>query len=149
MYILNPAGFWARFGASLLDSLIIGVPLSVISYLVVGSWDETPITSLGNVLYTLIVPVLWYGYTVGKKVLGIRIAKVDGSKLGFGTMLLRVVVGGLIYAFTFGIALIVSAFMVGIREDKRAIHDFIAGTYVTYDPPEKTLEETPEEKEQF
>lgn len=138
---MNPAGFWARFAANLLDGLIIGLPLSFISYLLFGSWDETPITSLGNVLYTLLVPVLWYGYTIGKKVLGIRIAKVDGSKLGFGTMLLRVVVGGLIYAFTFGIALIVSAFMVAIREDKRAIHDFIAGTYVTYDPPENIVEE--------
>ena len=25
--------------------------------------------------------------------------------------------------------------MVGLREDKRAIHDFIAGTYVTHNPP--------------
>ena len=34
---------------------------------------------------------------------------------------------------TFGIAAIVSGFMVGIRQDKRAIHDLIAGTYVTYE----------------
>lgn len=137
---MNPAGFWARFAAGILDGLIIGIPLAIISYLLFGSWDETPITSFGNLLYTLIVPVLWYGYTVGKKILGIRIAKMDGSKLGFGTMLLRVLVGGLVYGLTLGIAMIVSAFMVGIREDKRAIHDFIAGTYVTYDPPEEKEE---------
>ncbi|WP_093271070.1 RDD family protein [Psychrobacillus sp. OK032] len=135
--MLNPAGFWARLGASLLDSLIIGIPLAIISYLIVGDWEDTPITSFGNMLYSLIVPVLWYGYTVGKKMLGIRIVKVDGSKLGYGAMILRVIVSGLVYIFTLGIALIVSAFMVGIREDKRAIHDFIAGTYVTYDPPEE------------
>ncbi|SES24062.1 Uncharacterized membrane protein YckC, RDD family [Psychrobacillus sp. OK032] len=134
---MNPAGFWARLGASLLDSLIIGIPLAIISYLIVGDWEDTPITSFGNMLYSLIVPVLWYGYTVGKKMLGIRIVKVDGSKLGYGAMILRVIVSGLVYIFTLGIALIVSAFMVGIREDKRAIHDFIAGTYVTYDPPEE------------
>ncbi|MFJ5771112.1 RDD family protein [Psychrobacillus sp. NPDC093180] len=139
--MLNPAGFWARFAASLLDGLIIGIPLTFISFLIVGNWNESPVTSIGNILYTLIVPVLWTGYTVGKKILDIRIAKVDGTKLGYGTMLLRVLVGGLIYAFTFGIALVVSAFMVGIREDKRAIHDFIAGTYVTYDRPEEILEE--------
>ncbi|WP_391206473.1 RDD family protein [Psychrobacillus sp. L4] len=134
--MLNPAGFWIRFAANLLDSLIIGIPLAIISYLLVGDWEETPITSFGNVIYTLIVPVLWYGFTVGKKMLGIRIVKVDGSKLGYGAMILRVVVGGLVYIFTFGVGLIVSAFMIGLREDKRAIHDFIAGTYVTYNPPE-------------
>ena len=57
--------------------------------------------------------------------------------LAYGTMLLRVLVGGSCIRLTLGIALIVSAFMVGIREDKRAIHDFIAGTYVTYDPPRR------------
>ncbi|TQR14168.1 RDD family protein [Psychrobacillus soli] len=135
--MLNPAGFWARFAAGLLDGLIIGIPLSFISYLIVGEWNETPLTSFGNILYTIIVPVVWTGYTVGKRILGIRIAKVDGSKLGYGTMLLRVLVGGLVYFVTLGIALIVSAFMVGLREDKRAIHDLIAGTYVTYDLPEE------------
>lgn len=134
---MNPAGFWARLGANLLDGLIIGIPLSVISFFIFGDWDDTPITSVGNILYTILVPVLWTGYTVGKKILGIRIVKVDGSKLGYGAMILRVLVGGLVYAVTLGIGLIVSAFMVGIREDKRAIHDFIAGTYVTYDPPEE------------
>ena len=47
-------------------------------------------------------------------------------------MILRVLVGALIYGVTFGIGVIVSAFMVGMREDKRSIHDFVAGTYVTY-----------------
>lgn len=46
---------------------------------------------------------------------------------------MRNVVAGVIYGFTFGIALIVSIFMVALREDKRALHDFIAGTEVIYD----------------
>lgn len=136
----NPAGFWIRFFASILDSLIIGIPLSLISFLIFGDWEETPVTSIGNLIYTLLVPVLWYGYTVGKRILGIRIAKVDGSKLGFGTMLLRTIVSGFVYICTFGVGVIVSAFMVGLRDDKRAIHDFIAGTYVTKNPPELDIE---------
>lgn len=48
-------------------------------------------------------------------------------------MLLRMIVAAIIYGVTLGIAAIVSAFMVGIREDKRSIHDLIAGTYVTYE----------------
>ena len=132
----NPAGFWVRFFASLLDAIIIGIPLSIISYLFFGVWEETSITSFGNILYSIIVPVLWVGFTVGKKIMGIRIVKVDGSKIGYGVMILRVIVGGIIYVVTLGIGLIVSAFMVGLRDDKRAIHDFIADTYVTKNPPE-------------
>ncbi|ESU33866.1 hypothetical protein G3A_04290 [Bacillus sp. 17376] len=67
--------------------------------------------------------------------MGVRIAKVNGEKLGSGTMLMRTIVAGLVYVLTLGLGAIVSAFMVGIREDKRAIHDFIAGTYVTYEKP--------------
>lgn len=132
----NPAGFWVRILASLLDAIIIGVPLSIISYLFFGVWEETSITSFGNILYSIIVPVLWVGFTVGKKIMGIRIVKVDGSKVGYGVMVLRVIVAGIIYVVTLGIGLIVSAFMVGLRDDKRAIHDLIAGTYVTKNPPE-------------
>ena len=132
----NPAGFWVRILASLLDAIIIGIPLSIISYLFFGVWEETSITSFGNILYSIIVPVLWVGFTVGKKIMGIRIVKVDGSKVGYGVMILRVIVAGIIYVVTLGIGLIVSAFMVGLRDDKRAIHDLIAGTYVTKNPPE-------------
>jgi len=45
-------------------------------------------------------------------------------------MLLRDLVAGLVYSVTLGIAVIVSIFMVALREDKRSIHDFIAGTKV-------------------
>jgi uncharacterized RDD family membrane protein YckC len=44
-------------------------------------------------------------------------------------------VAAIVYGITLGIAVIVSAFMIGLRKDKRAIHDFIAGTYVTYEKP--------------
>jgi uncharacterized RDD family membrane protein YckC len=131
----RPAGFWVRLGAAILDGLIIGVPLAIISYLITGNAEDNAFTSSVNLLYSVLVPVVWSGYTVGKKIVGVRIAKVNGKKLGFGTMILRTFVGGLVYVLTIGLAAIVSAFMVGMREDKRAIHDFIAGTYVTYEKP--------------
>lgn len=67
--------------------------------------------------------------------MGIRIFRVDGEKLGIGTMLLREFVAGIVYIVTLGLGMIVSAFMVGLRKDHRAIHDFIAGTYVTSNKP--------------
>jgi uncharacterized RDD family membrane protein YckC len=72
---------------------------------------------------------------VGKRIVGIRIVKVNGERLGIGAMIMRSFVASLIYGVTLGIALIISAIMVGTRKDKRAIHDFLAGTYVTSDNP--------------
>jgi uncharacterized RDD family membrane protein YckC len=48
---------------------------------------------------------------------------------------MRVIVASLVYGITLGIGAIVSAFMIGLRKDKRSLHDFIAGTYVTYQKP--------------
>lgn len=129
------AGFWRRLGAAILDGLIIGIPLAIISLILFGEGDSW-FTNIVSFLYSLLTPVLWNGYTIGKKICSIQIKRVDGMPVGIGTMLMRQLVGGLVYGITFGIAAIVSAFMVGLREDKRAIHDFIAGTVVVHDGSE-------------
>ncbi|UCZ53506.1 RDD family protein [Bacillus shivajii] len=134
----NPAGFWIRLGANIVDGIFLSIVLGIISLIIYGQFfiDSYTFLDLLQLLYFLILPVVWYGYTLGKRAAGIRIARVDGHKVGIGTMLLRDIVSGLVYLISFGIALIVSIFMVALREDKRSIHDFIAGTYVTYDTPE-------------
>jgi uncharacterized RDD family membrane protein YckC len=130
----NPAGFWERFFAIILDGLLVQLPIVVVFYLIFGYKGVIP--DILMFLYGIILPVVWYGYTVGKKIMGIRIVKVNGEPVGIGTMLLRDLVSGIVYTLTFGIAAIVSVFMVALREDKRAIHDFIAGTCVTFHEPE-------------
>ncbi len=137
--IHHTAGFWVRFGANLIDGIFLFFVLGIISSVLYGQFyiEQFTVIDILNSLYYLLLPVFWYGYTIGKKAVGIRIARVDGEKVGIGTMLLRDIVAGLVYALTLGIGIIVSAFMVGLREDNRSIHDFIAGTCVTYDPPEE------------
>lgn len=129
------AGFWVRLGASILDSIIITLPLAVIAGILTGDYDSNnPVANLLSGLYSMLLPVFWQGRTIGKRICGIRIRKYDSHEPPtIGTMLLRVLVAGIVYAITFGIGIIVSAFMVGLREDKRAIHDFIAGTEVVWD----------------
>jgi uncharacterized RDD family membrane protein YckC len=138
MEVNNPAGFLIRLGANIIDGILLFIVLGVISQALYGHFYSESFTfiDLLNRLYYLLLPVFWYGYTLGKRALGIRIARVDGEKVGIGTMLLRDIVAGLVYIITLGIGIIVSAFMVGLREDSRSIHDFIAGTYVTYNRPE-------------
>ncbi|MCD8511219.1 MAG: RDD family protein [Bacillus sp. (in: Bacteria)] len=139
MYCHNSAGFWVRFGAGIIDGLLMSIIIGIVTFNVYGGVSERSPYNIIEVLYNIIVPVIWLGYTVGKRVFGIRIKRVDGERLGFGTMFLRYIVGGLVYFLTLGIGVFVSALMVGLRSDNRAIHDFIAGTYVTYNPPEYDL----------
>ncbi|GAB3064131.1 RDD family protein [Salinicoccus sesuvii] len=135
----NVAGFWIRLGARLLDALLVGMVIGTIVFLFqmnTESQTTQVIEGVGGILYYVLLPAFVYGYTVAKRLLNIRIVKMDGSDVGLGTMVLREVLTGLIYGLTFGIAIIISMFMIGLRKDKRAIHDLIAGTYVTYDKPQ-------------
>ncbi|WP_099156848.1 RDD family protein [Virgibacillus ndiopensis] len=130
MEVTNPAGFQNRFLATgIISQLLYGV-----------FYDSENYHSIDYIrlIYGLILPVVWYGYTLGRRMAGNRIVRIDGRKVDIGTMILRNIVAGIFYILTLGIGLIVSAFMIGGREDKRAIHDFIAQTYVTTDPPSKT-----------
>ncbi|WP_163971126.1 RDD family protein [Oceanobacillus halotolerans] len=140
MDFTNPAGFRNRFLARILDLMIIFLVTGIISQFLYGAFydgDSYRLIESFGFFYTLLLPIFWYGYTLGRRMVGNRIVRVDGRKVGIGTMILRDIVAGAAYTFTLGIGLVVSAFMVGIREDKRAIHDFIAQTYVTTSPPRK------------
>lgn len=128
----EPAGFWIRLGAILLDGLIIGVPLAIISLIITGGKTaDSSFTNTISFLYALLLPVFWNGFTIGKRICGIRIIRVvNNERPHIGNMLMRNVVWAIIVGITLGIAFIVDLFMIGLREDKRGLHDFIAGTQV-------------------
>ncbi|WP_411954579.1 RDD family protein [Alkalibacillus sp. S2W] len=148
----SPAGFWIRLVASIVDSIAISSVLALVSAAIYGEFvlDEYTPLDLLNLLYFLILPVVWYGYTLGKRAMGIRIARLDSEKVTIGTMLLRHLVAGIVYALTLGIAAIVSGIMVIVREDKRSMHDFMANTYVTYEKPDALKQDhQPNEQEEL
>ncbi|AZB41882.1 RDD family protein [Bacillus sp. FJAT-42376] len=182
----NPAGFWIRLGANLID----GVLFAIIGYLLtllVGETIGQNTTSGIQFFYGLLLPIFWYGYTVGKRAVKVRIVKVNGQGVTFWTMIKRTVISGILYglpaiigavialslswsefieimsnpletapepsnsliaafAVLFGgmllslIVLAASAIMMGVREDKRSIHDLIAGTYVTRNLPNEPVQ---------
>lgn len=82
-------------------------------------------------IYTL---VLLYrsGQTIGKKIVGIRIVRTDGSRAGLLRILgLRYVVPGLIGAIPFlGFFFVLADALVIFGEARRCIHDYIADTIV-------------------
>ena len=143
---LEKAGRGARVGAVLVD----GVPLAVVGILAailipsVGNDGKGGISVVGGVLLGIMVLLMLgyvayqlillhrYSQTFGKKMLGIKIVRNDGSRAGLGRIFwLRMFVPGLIGAIPFvgGLfSLIDPLFIFG--EEKRCVHDLIADTIV-------------------
>jgi uncharacterized RDD family membrane protein YckC len=83
------AGWWQRFGALLLDSLIAGVPAYILE--AIGAASQTSaLTALGYLVELVVWLYLIYlmgtrGQSIGQKVVGIRLAReIDGQNTGFG-----------------------------------------------------------------
>lgn len=124
-----------RFRAALADALIVAVP-----YLLASS-DSMPspvrILGLAGTAALLILQIVWVtqrGQTIGKRIVGTKIVVKDTLQNGgFVTNVLkRGLVTGLLN-FVPGFFLVDSLFV--FREDRRCIHDFIAGTCVIKDEP--------------
>ena len=106
------------------------------------------------VLYFVVLPLYQKGQTLGKKIFKIRIVRDDGEELSANELIIRnVIVNGLlntllafclvfllsgfeyftivsILAFIQEILIIVSIFMIIIRQDKRGLQDIITKTHV-------------------
>ena len=77
------AGFWRRFGAAVIDGIIVGIP---------GGILEVALHGIGYVL-AVAIGVVYYGYlegsasgqTVGKRGMGIRVCDLRaGGSIGHG-----------------------------------------------------------------
>ncbi len=143
------ASRWLRLGAAILDSIIGSIfltpGLAILFTAGVFTTPNTPnpalllagfvttgaaiVLLLGIQIYLLVTR----GQTLGKKFLGIKIVSFeDGSNPGFVKIfLLRVFVNGLIGAVPFiGIGYNLADILFIFRDDRRCIHDLIAGTKV-------------------
>jgi uncharacterized RDD family membrane protein YckC len=77
-----------------------------------------------GVIYPVVFHWLW-GQTLGKMAVQIRVVMLDGGSLTLGTAVIRQLASWL-SALIFGIGYL----MAGLRADKRALHDLLAGTRV-------------------
>jgi uncharacterized RDD family membrane protein YckC len=141
------AGLGQRFGASLIDTLILmAINFSLIIWYF-GSWykylnavqDQTFNLQLSGALLGLVVFALINGkfladngQTIGKKLLGIKIVRTDGSKLSlqrfFTHRYLPLVFMPLIPVVGMFVPLIDVLFI--FRDSRQCLHDQIADTIV-------------------
>jgi uncharacterized RDD family membrane protein YckC len=135
---IRPAGFWIRVVAVLIDGVVLIVAQGILfgaGWMLWGSGLSAGMavkgatqlfSSLIGAAYTIAFHWIW-GQTLGKMALQIRVVSMDGGPLSFGQAVGR-------YFATFLSALIlgIGFVMAGVRSDKRALHDLLAGTRVEY-----------------
>ena len=118
------AGFWRRFGAYLIDSILIGIVVGILTAAL-----KTPGYFVGiaiGLAYFVYFEGGSTGQTIGKRVLDIRVIDyATGGPLGYGKAFLRWIgriVSGAICALGY-------LWMIWDKE-KQTWHDKIAGTVV-------------------
>lgn len=148
----QPGGFWIRFVAALIDSFILSVPMIVIisvfgAGIVAGigevkTEDEQAAAAVAGlvafmVIWPMFIIVSWLyealmtaserGATVGKRAVGLRVVKSDGTRMTFGRATGRHFAKALITPL---IPFAIGYIMAGFTDRKRALHDMIADTIV-------------------
>ncbi len=123
------AGFWIRVLATILDSLIVALPLSVI-FLAAGDEGSPSSQGLQTLILAVYTIVLWvqWGRTIGGRILGLRLVRVDGQPITYGTAVVRYLM--LIVSY---IVLLLGVLWVGFDKRKQGWMDKAAGTYVIRD----------------
>ena len=116
------AGFWIRFAATLVDTIVLAVPSFV---------AEMAIPEVGGTLLWIVYKGVclgnWNGQTVGKKVCGIRVVDVSLTPCTVGQGFARTV-AELLSAITLMIGYAMAAF----DGRKQALHDKCAKTLHIY-----------------
>jgi uncharacterized RDD family membrane protein YckC len=125
--LLNYAGFWLRFSAAIIDTLILWIPCSLFSWVFVGD-SESAYLLVVDLLQMTLIWCLYYGFlessqsegTLGKQILGLRVCDINRNRLSFTHAVARYLMG-FIAAAPFGIGLM----MVGWTKRKQGLHDII------------------------
>jgi uncharacterized RDD family membrane protein YckC len=126
------AGFWVRFGAALLDGLILMVPNYLIIYWMTGSIFSPGFFTMPQ-LITTIIGWLYFTLqesgpaqaTLGKRALGIKVTDMDGYRVTFWQA-----TGRHFGKWVSTIILLIGYLMMIWSSKRQTLHDMMAGTLV-------------------
>ena len=131
------ATFWQRWAASFVDGILLAIVNGVCQYLLARlSRPEEPGFGPVEVLGLAISFLLPFAYevgltgssaqaTLGKQLLGLKIARVDGGKIGYGKAAIRYIAKLPSY-----LILLIGYFWMLFDARKQTWHDKLAGTVV-------------------
>jgi uncharacterized RDD family membrane protein YckC len=149
------AGFWLRFVALIIDSVVLSVAGAIIAFPLVGAMglsgllrgaygpdggamrpeDMLPVMSIvfRFILISAVLKWLYYALlessswqaTLGKKALGLEVTDLEGRRIGFGRA-----TGRTFAKIISAMILYIGFLMAGFTEKKQALHDMMAGCLV-------------------
>lgn len=139
----RPAGFWVRAVALVIDVLVLAIVEASFRLTARRLWgatvEDSAVLHSMTMLFTLIFAGVYVtvlhagtGQTIGKLVVKAHVVLADGGPVPVGVALLRFF-AYFVSCVTFGFGYL----MAGLRSDKRALHDLIAGTRVERRLPER------------
>lgn len=129
-------GFWLRFAAAIIDTVILFVIIAPLLTIVYGPayWlSERFIAGPADLLISWVFPAVAYialwairGQTPGKMMIGARIVDArTGGRIGLGKAVIRY-----IGSFASFVVLCIGYIWVGFDPKKQGWHDHLAGTVV-------------------
>ena len=137
--LAQPAGAVSRAAALITDLILTSITASAIGVglnalgIVFTVPDDVINRTIGYLAFTSLLFVLYctvswtlFGQTIGKLLFGLRVVLPDGRNPNVARSLVRALAYGLSAIFCIGFA------MVLVTRDRRALHDYIAGTFVVY-----------------
>ena len=116
------AGFWIRVAAVVVDYIVLAVP----AYLLLrtfGNWAY--LADIPLALYSPLMESSGSQGTLGKIVFGLKVTDTSYQRISFGRAL-----GRWLAHLPSGLLLCLGYVMVAFTPQKRALHDYIAGTLV-------------------
>jgi uncharacterized RDD family membrane protein YckC len=126
------AGFWMRLGAYLFDWLLLAAAWALVTGIVYAGLNAVAAGFGFLALALFYSPIMWAyndGATWGMQALRQRaVVHADRSPMGLGRALARELARAALGSLV--VPSLVSAVMIGVRKDKRALHDLMAGTAV-------------------
>jgi uncharacterized RDD family membrane protein YckC len=152
-------GFWIRFGARFVDGLVFMVPMLIFAAVLLpnliraGRQAGNPAIAQPNpaflgfgviaffIVFFLaggcyeILMLRYRSATLGKMACGLKVIRSDGRSLSWGVcfgrfLMWNVVTSGIPYLNS--VLMLVSSIMLGVDDQKRALHDRVCDTRVVY-----------------
>ncbi|PEX91902.1 RDD family protein [Bacillus cereus] len=141
----RPAFVMNRIGASLIDMFLISVMYGAIVAIMTGNYSsifnrfnisfgdfryDLTLAFILMALYFILLPFIWNGATLGKKVTRTKLISLKNERLTLQTLILRFFALLLPNILFLGIPLLCNIYMMLFRKDNCGFHDLIAKTKV-------------------
>lgn len=141
----RPALVMNRIGASLIDMFLISVMYGAVVAVMTGNYSaifnrfnisfgdyryDLAVVFILMAIYFILVPFIWNGVTLGKKVTRIKLISLKSEKLTLQTLTIRFFVLLLPNILLLGIPILCNVYMMLFRKDNCGFQDLITKTKV-------------------